>query len=102
MRKHLLPEELLRCLDGELRRFAMRRATAHLQSCRSCQVELERLKEHIAAILDAENAVFEPCLPPPAPWPRLGPRLERAGRSEPPLWNRCARRAVRFILRSNS
>jgi anti-sigma factor RsiW len=88
--RHLSKEQLLRHLDGEMSISGMRRAAAHLQTCWSCQVEFNRLKEHIAAIIDAHVNVFSPSLPPPgAPWPRLEPRLERARRSElPSLWRR--------------
>jgi anti-sigma factor RsiW len=94
MTGHLSKEQLLRHLDGEMSISGMRRAAAHLQACWSCQVEFSRLKEHIAAIIDAHVNVFSPSLPPPhAPWPRLEPRLKRASRSDPPLlW----RRAISF------
>jgi anti-sigma factor RsiW len=81
--RHLSKEQLLRHLDGEMSISGMRRAAAHLQACWSCQVEFNRLKEHIAAIIDAHVNVFSPSLPPPGiPWPRLEPRLERASRSD--------------------
>jgi len=78
MTTHLQPEELLRCIDGELSLSGMRRATEHLQSCSSCRGELNGLKEEIAAIFDAEKMIPEPALPPPPnPWPRLEARLDR-------------------------
>jgi anti-sigma factor RsiW len=81
MTTHLSKEQLLRHLDGEMSFSGMRRAAAHLQACWSCQVEFSRLKEHIAAIIDAHVNVFSPSLPPPhAPWPRLEPRLKGATR----------------------
>ena len=90
MTGHLSREQLLRHLDGEMSISGMRRAAAHLQACWSCQVEFCRLKEHIAAIIDAHVNVFSPSLPPPdAPWPRLEPRLKRARRSSLRfLWRR--------------
>ena len=86
MTRHLSKEQLLRHLDGEMSISGMRRAAAHLQACWSCQAEFDRLKEHIASIIDAHVNVFSPSLPPPgAPWPRLEPRLERARRSNVPF-----------------
>jgi len=98
MTGHLSKEQLLRHLDGELSISGMRRAAAHLQACWSCQVEFSRLKEHIAAIIDAHVNVFSPSLPPPrAPWPRLEPRLKRVRRSNPLLlW----RKAISFRVAS--
>jgi anti-sigma factor RsiW len=94
MTRHLSKEQLLRHLDGEMSMSGMRNAAEHLHACWACQVEFSRLKEHIAAILDAHVNVLSPSLPPPsAPWPRLEPRLERAMRSNPrPFW----RTAVAF------
>ena len=90
MTKHLSQEHLLRHLDGELSKFAMRKTEAHLHACWSCQVEFGRLKEQIAAILDAQNSVFGPSLPPPpSPWPRLEPRLDREMRlNSVPFWKK--------------
>jgi anti-sigma factor RsiW len=86
MTGHLSKEQLLRHLDGEMSISGMRRTAAHLQACWSCQVEFSRLKEHIAAIIDAHVSVFSQSLPPPhAPWPRLEPRLKQARRSNPLL-----------------
>ena len=91
MNRHLSKEQLLRHLDGEMSISGMRRAATHLQACWSCQVEFSRLKEHIAAIIDAHVNVFSPSLPPPhAPWPRLEPRLKRATRSAPRFFWRMA------------
>ena len=86
MTNHSSPEQLLRYLDGELSSSAMRKTAAHLQACWSCQVELDRLKQHIALIVDAEAEVFGPSLPsPPKPWPRIEPRLEKARQSSIPF-----------------
>jgi len=79
MTRHLQADELLRYFDGELSRSATRRIAAHLQSCGSCRADLERIKEEIEAVLDAQKLVFEPPLPPPpSAWPPLEPRLDRA------------------------
>jgi hypothetical protein len=89
MTKHLSQEELLRYLDGELSKSAMQTIAAHLQACWSCNVEFDRLKEHIAAILDAETNFTGPSAPPPRPWPRLDKRLDEAmDRATTPLWKR--------------
>jgi hypothetical protein len=90
MTGHLSQEELLRHLDGEMSNPGMRKAREHLQACWSCQVEFGRLKEHIAAIFDAQATIVAPSLPPPpAPWPRLERRLDRATRSNsPPFWRK--------------
>jgi hypothetical protein len=78
MTTHLSREQLLRHLDGELSRSDMRKTSEHLRACWSCQEEFSRLKEQVAEILDAQTAVFGPSLaPPPSPWPRLEPRLDR-------------------------
>src|SRR5512140_3604694 len=91
MNKHLSHEQLQRHLDGELSRFAAWQAAAHLKTCWACQVELDHLKEQIAAIVDAQSVVFAPSLPPPpGPWARLEPRLERASANRAPLWSKAA------------
>src|SRR5277367_2207286 len=89
MTSHSSPEQLLRYLDGELPSSAMRKTAAHLQACWSCQVELDRLKLHIALIVDAEAEAFGPSLPPPPkPWPRIEPRLEKARGGAVPFWKK--------------
>ena len=89
MTNHSSREQLLRYLDGELSSSAMRKTAAHLQACWSCQVEFDRLKQHIALIVDAEAEVFGPSLPPPPkPWPRIEPRLEKARQSSIPFWRK--------------
>ncbi len=91
MTRHLSHEQLLRHLDGELSRFAAWQTAAHLKTCWACQVELDHLKDQIAAIVDAHSAVFAPSLPPPpAPWPRLEPRLEGARADREPVWRKVA------------
>jgi hypothetical protein len=82
-------EELLRHVDGELSSAAKRHADQHLRGCSSCQVQLERLKDDLATILEAQITVFEPSMPPPPrSWPRLESRLERAVPGRVPLWKR--------------
>jgi len=82
MPDHLTRERLLRYLDGELSRSAMAETSEHVQSCWSCRVELERLEEDIATILDAHNKVFVPSLPePPRPWCRIETRIQARERS---------------------
>ncbi len=87
MSKHLSPEQLLRHLDGELSPLAAWKAAAHLKTCWACQVQLDHLKEQIAAMVDAQTLVLAPSLPPPpGPWARLEPRLERASTQAVPAW----------------
>ena len=91
MTSHLSRDQLLKHLDGELSRFAARRATAHLQACWSCQVEFDRLKQHIALIFDAQAEAFGRSVPPPKPWPRIEPRLEQARVRSISLWEMLAK-----------
>jgi len=91
MTSHSSRDQLLRYLDGELSSSVMRETATHLQACWSCQVELDRLKQHIALIVDAETEVLGSSLPPPPrPWPRLEPRLEKATESGIPFWRKLA------------
>ena len=102
MTRHLSQEQVLRHLDGELSKLATWKTERHLCACWSCQVEFGRLKEQIAAILDADTAVFGPSLPPPPkPWSRLEPRLEQKMReNRVPFWKKVplAGRALRTQL----
>lgn len=91
MTSHLSREQLLKHLDGELSRFAVRRTTEHLQACWSCQVEFDRLKQHIALIFDAQTEAFGKSMPPPKPWPRIEPRLEQARVHSITLWDMLAK-----------
>lgn len=76
MTSHLSPERLLRYVDSELSKYSIRKATKHFQTCHSCAQELDRLKQHLAAIAQTEVEIFERSLPPPPnSWPRLEPRL---------------------------
>jgi anti-sigma factor RsiW len=50
MSEHLSREQILRRLDGELPPTDIRKVSAHLQACHSCQAELDLLKEHLAAL----------------------------------------------------
>jgi hypothetical protein len=89
MTKHLSQEQLLRHVDGELSRVAAWQTAAHLKTCWACQVELGKLEEQIATIVNAESLVFGPSLPaPPGPWGRLEPRLQQANLDRVPFWKR--------------
>lgn len=69
MSNHLTPQTMLAYIDGELSKSEMRQAEDHLHSCWTCLAEVERLKDDIALILDAQKEQFEPALPPPPkPW----------------------------------
>jgi hypothetical protein len=66
---HLTRRELLLHADGELTRGRERAARDHLLSCWACRRELERLKEDINAIVDAQNRCFLPSTArPQRPW----------------------------------
>lgn len=90
MANHLSPEQLLRSLDGELSNSAARKTNEHLRTCSRCTLELDRLKDHVATIREAQLEIFEPSLPsPPNSWPRLEPRLDAmADTARTPLWKR--------------
>ncbi len=69
MNNHLTPQKMLAYIDGELSKAETRRAEEHLHSCWTCLTEVERLKDDIALILDAQKEQLEPDLPPPPkPW----------------------------------
>ncbi len=79
MNSHLTPQQMLAYVDGELSRSETRRAEEHLHSCWTCLTEMERLKDDIATILDAQNESFAPALPPPPqPWPSFQAVLARS------------------------
>lgn len=88
MNSHLNPQQLLAYIDGELSRAEMRRAEKHLHSCWTCLTEMERLKDGIATILQAQNESFTPALPPPPqPWLSFQTVLTRSLPVQPdPLW----------------
>src|SRR5215469_4040632 len=69
MNGHLTPRELLLHVDGELPRRRECAARDHLLSCWACRRELERLKEDINAIVDAQTRCFLPSTArPQRPW----------------------------------
>lgn len=90
MNSHLTPQQMLAYIDGELSKSETRRAEDHLHSCWTCLTEVERLKDDIATILDAQNESFSPALPPPPrPWPSFQTVLDRSLPAEPvSLWVR--------------
>ena len=95
MTEHLGREQLLGYLDGELPKPAMLRAAEHIQSCWTCRTELERLKEDIGTILDAQNRIILPGVPPPPqPWPRLEPRIAAQLTAKESLFSQLWRRAT--------
>lgn len=84
MSNHLKPQQMLAYLDGELSRSETRRVEDHLHSCWTCRSEVERLKDDIALILDAQNESFASALPPPPnSWPSFHALLARV--ASPPL-----------------
>jgi hypothetical protein len=97
--EHLTHDQLLQYIDGELKRSAARRVKEHLQACWSCRTALERLKEDIGTIFDAQNHLLLRGFPaPPHPWPRLEGRLASSD-----LAHHVSRRrgapALRFLCR---
>jgi hypothetical protein len=84
MNNHLTPQQMLAYLDGELSRSEMHRADDHLHSCWTCRSEVERLKDDIATILDAQKENFSPALPPPPqPWVSFEALLARSAPAQP-------------------
>ena len=76
---HLSREELLRYIDNELSKRGARKAAEHLCKCAGCAFELDRLKQDLAAITQAEIEILERLLPaPPEPWPSLEWKLDAA------------------------
>ncbi len=64
----------------------MRKTTEHIRKCRSCSVELDRLKEQIASMVQAEEMIEQSIPVPPQLWPRLESRLEAARVRSLPFW----------------
>jgi hypothetical protein len=84
MNNHLTPQKMLAYIDGELSKTETRRAEEHLHSCWTCLTEVERLKDDIALILDAQKEQFEPALPPPPkPWVSFETLLARGLPEQP-------------------
>jgi hypothetical protein len=78
MNNHLTPQKVLAYIDGELSKSETRKVEEHLHSCWTCLTEVERLKDDIALILDAQKEQFEPALPPPPkPWVSFDTLLAR-------------------------
>jgi hypothetical protein len=81
MTEHLTKEEMLRYLDGELSKSSKARTAEHLESCWTCRAELDHLEADIALILDAQNQIFVPSLPPPPkPWVGIEANLKNRER----------------------
>jgi anti-sigma factor RsiW len=62
---HLPDETLLQSLDDELSQKDASLAEAHLYSCWFCRARREEISHAIAAIVEHQNAVAAPYLPPP-------------------------------------
>ncbi len=78
MANHLLHQELLAYLDGELSKRQMAKAAKHLQSCWSCRVELRRLENDLVTLLDAQNEVLSSLPQPACPWSAFDVLLARS------------------------
>ncbi len=68
MTRHLQMDELLALRDGE----GAEQAADHLDSCRACRLELERLRR-----LRAELRALPTFVPPRDLWPRVAARVRR-------------------------
>jgi hypothetical protein len=90
MNNHLTPQKMLGYIDGELSKSETQRAEEHLHSCWICLTEVERLKDDIALILNAQKEQFEPALPPPPkPWVSFETLLARSMPAQPEAsWTR--------------
>jgi hypothetical protein len=62
---HLTDEALLRSLDGELSSKEAADVDVHVQSCWSCRGRSQAIGQSIADLVDYQNAVTAPYLPPP-------------------------------------
>lgn len=62
---HLSDEFLIRLLDGELSPRETSNGEAHLLSCWSCRSRRQAIDEGINALVEYQNAVAAPYLPPP-------------------------------------
>jgi hypothetical protein len=62
---HLTDEALLRSLDGELSPRESADVDAHVQSCWSCRSRRQAIGHSIADLVEYQNAVTAPYLPPP-------------------------------------
>lgn len=62
---HLTDEALLRSLDGELSPKEAADVDGHVQSCWSCRGRRQAIGQSIADLVDYQNAVTAPYLPPP-------------------------------------
>lgn len=63
---HLTDHALLLSLDGELSSREAADVDAHVQSCWSCRGRRQAIGQSIADLVDYQNAVTAPYLPPPA------------------------------------
>src|SRR5664280_323811 len=62
---HLADETLLQFLDNELSQKDASLAESHLYSCWFCRARKEEISRAITAIVEHQNAVAAPYLPPP-------------------------------------
>lgn len=61
---HLTDEALLRSLDGELSLREALGIDAHVRSCWSCRSRKQAIADSITDLVDYENAMAAPFLPP--------------------------------------
>jgi hypothetical protein len=62
---HLTDEDLIRSLDGELSSKETAEADAHILSCWSCRGRRQAIEEGIGDLVEYQNAIATPYLPPP-------------------------------------
>ncbi|WP_158822485.1 hypothetical protein [Granulicella sp. S156] len=66
LRSHLTDEAILLALDGELSAKEATEVDTHVQSCWSCRGRKQATEQGIADLVDYQNAVTAPYLPPPS------------------------------------
>jgi len=73
---HLTDEQLIFYVDGELGSRENARVRKHLESCWACRAKLENLEGVIKKIVEFDDQVLQPMVPPPPRhWGGLQPRL---------------------------
>ena len=66
---HPTEEDLLKCVDGELSAKEAARVRAHLETCWSCRLNLEKIEETISAFVEFRQQIQLPLTQkPPKNW----------------------------------
>jgi hypothetical protein len=75
--RHPSEEELLKCVDGELSAGQAGRVRAHLETCWTCRLELEKIEETISAFVGFRQQIQIPLTPaPPNNWNDFNRKLK--------------------------